>query len=606
MAGAPEPARKRMLNLPAAATLNRAWEVDIAPVPGSVNDDPAARLATVLVVAPPFVLACNTENRPSAEPDALAQLIAREVMAAAENAGVTPAHVSIRHQTLVAPLTSALSRQGIGVMLKQELPAVADAIKSLLAHIYGGVVPLNLLRSQPETWGGWGMPHEGVAHMFDAAAAYHRAAPWTVSTRELPIVVSRSGGHQWTAVVLGAAGDQSGLTMYHDAADFERMVTRDDSDPAVAFSGMRSEILALLYNTRAEIPKRMREEIKAARWDIAGPSAYPTLLVMNTPGGGIRQQHFDDLAAALISVPRFVAAYAKIFGGEQPDESEIVWTDPETSVTCRLELDDEFPDFLDAPLVLSTAGPEGAGAQPLAALDALSGPRSVNRTLIRFRAWLRAPTTGKPPTEDTVRKHANIARYFIELCAYGSRKPVSAVNEYDLRVFLFDWYPRKLIGAKRSALTILVSIRRFFEFLEERDHIQCPWAWPILADTEKFTERWQSFPGGFDWDDRVETWRMELTFDLAARLLVPINESETDLVWSETMDDREELLNREAHRVWLASRDDAVCSGISSPPAVLAYVLAKQRTWARLPNAICEGRTPEVAIAQARAAQAAR
>ncbi len=607
LAGAPESARRRMLNIPPAAELNRAWELEIAPVPGLINNDPAARLAIVFVVAPPFVLACETVNRPSAEPGELAAMMAREVLGAVENSGVAPTHVSIRQPTLLKPLADALIPHGIGVMLEEELPGVADAIQSLLAHVYGGIVPLSLLRSQPETWAGWGMPPERVARMFDAAAVYHRAAPWSVSSTEMPIYVSRSGGHEWTAVVLGGAGNQTGLTFYHDATDLERMVARDESEPAAAFNGMQSEILALLFNTRAEIPQRMREEIKRARWDVAGPSAYPTLLVMNTPGGGIRQQHFDDLLAAVVSVPRFVAAYAPVFAGELPDDSGIVWTDPETGVTCRLEHEDEFfPAFSSAPSVLHPAGAQGAGAQPLAALNELSTVRSVTRTLTRYRAWLRKPAERKPPTEATVGKHADIARYFIEHCAYGSLKPVSAVNEYDLRVFLYDWYPRTVGGTARAAQAMLVSIRRFFEFLEERESIQCPWAWPIIADSDTFSERRKSFPGGYDWDERVESWRTENTLDLIARLLVPVDEPQAGIPWGETMGAVEHLLHREAHQLWLACRDDAVRSGISAPPLVLAYVFPRQRDWANSPNANCGGLTPKAAIARERGKIAAQ
>ena len=340
--GPNDPARRRKLNLPPTTELKPGWELEIVPVPGLLKDDPAARLATIFVVAPPFVLGCETVNRPSAEPAELGEAMAREVLAAVENSGVTPTHVSIRHSTLVEPIAKALIPHGIRVMLEDELPGVADVIQSMLAHVFGAIVPLHLLRSQPETWAGWGIPRERVAQMFHAAAAFHRAAPWSRSTDEMPILVSRSGGHEWTAVILGAAGNQTGMTFYHDPADLERMTTRDGSAPATGFTGMRSEILALLFNTRAEIPRPMRQEIKLGRWDIAGPSAYPTLLVMNTPGGGIRQQHFEDLLAALVSVPRFIAAHAPVFAGELPDDSEIVWTDPETGVTCRIELEDQF------------------------------------------------------------------------------------------------------------------------------------------------------------------------------------------------------------------------------------------------------------------------
>ena len=194
LAGAPEPARRQMLDLPPASNLNRAWEVDIAPVPATFADDAAARPSAILVVAPPFVIGSEVVNRPSAEPDELAELLARQVLAAMENTGATPTHVSIRHPALIEPLERSLGPHGIDVMLHGELPGVNDALQNLLAHVYGGIVPLHLLRAQPETWAGWGMPAALVARMFRAAAAYHRAAPWKISTDEIPIFRVAPGG----------------------------------------------------------------------------------------------------------------------------------------------------------------------------------------------------------------------------------------------------------------------------------------------------------------------------------------------------------------------------------------------------------------------------
>jgi hypothetical protein len=601
LAGAPEPARRRLLNLPPAAQLNRAWELDIAPVPGTFADDPAARPAAILVVAPPFVLACEIVNQPSAEPRELAEVLAREVVTAAKQTGVTPAHISIRHPTLVEPLGRALVPHGIGVLVEEELPGVADALRSLLAHVYGGIVPLQQLRAQPETWAGWGMPARLVARMFSAAAAYHRAAPWKISAGEIPIFVSRPGGHAWTAVILGAAGEQTGLTLYADGADLERMYARGDGDPATAFNAIRGAIVSVLFNTRTELPRRMRSEIQSAGWDIAGPNAYPTLLVLNTPGGGIRQQQFEDLVAALESVPRFAQKFAPVFAGAIQDEPQVDWTDAETGVTCRMDFGDEsFQGFAPPPIVLDPAGPEGPGATPLAALDEQSAARSVNRTLTRFRAWLRKPGRHKPPSDAAVRRHADVARLFAELCAHASLKPVTAVTEYDLREFLYDWFPRKVTCTERDARAMLVSLRRFFEFLEEREGVVCPWGWPIIADTETFAIRRASFPGGFFWDERVQAWQAPHTRDLAGRILLPVSDSRGGIEWGRTMGRIEYTLNREAHRLWIAWRDEAVRSGTRAPVDVLGFALAKQRAWAGAPNPNCAGFTPKAAIARER------
>jgi len=600
LSSTPEPARRRMLNRPPASQLSREWELEISPMPGLINDDPAARLAAIFVVAPPFVLACETVNRPSAEPEELAALMAHELLTVIQETGLSPTHVSIRHASLMTPIADVLIPHGVGVMLQEELPGVNDALQGVLAHVFGGIVPLNLLRSQPETWAGWGMPEALVIRMFEAAAAFHRAAPWSTSDEEIPLTISRSGGHEWTAIILGGAGTQMGLSLYYERVDLETMALREAGEPAAAFNGVRGQVLSLLFNTRTELPKRMREEIKHGKLEIAGPSAYPTLFVMNTPGGGVRQEHFEDLCAALESAPRFVDEHASFFQGDNTEDHDLVWTDPENGVTCRVDLEETIlPHFMDTYAVLHTAGAEGPGAQVGASITPQDIPRVVNRALTRYRAWLRKPAKGKPPTEETVSALAGIARSFIELCAFGCHKPVTAVNEYDLRTFLYDWFPRHATAeTKREARSVLASLRRFFAFLELREQVVCPWAEPMLADVKEFDERWSTYQAGSVWYEGVDIWRTANTLDLAARMLIPLDNLAGGVAWGDVPGDVEHVLSRESHRLWLATRDEAVRAGITAPKDVRAFVEARQRTWANTPNATCNGLTPIEAVAR--------
>ncbi|HEY5492647.1 MAG TPA: SEC-C domain-containing protein [Gemmatimonadaceae bacterium] len=601
LASAPAVARDRVLNLPPPSALSRAWELDIVPLPSSFENDLAARPAVILVVAPPFVLGSEVVSRPGAEPDELAVLLARQVLAAVDSAGVTPTRVAIRYPALVEPLGRELLSHGILIVSEDELPGVADALRSMFAHMYGGIVPLHQLRSQPDMWAGWGMPADLTARLFRAAAAFHRAAPWRITANERPIIVTPSGGHTWAAVVLGAAGQVTGLALYHDIADLDLMFARDPAaTPSTAFEGMHGTILSLLYNTRAELPRPMRAEIKNAGWEIAGPNAYPTLSVLNTPGGGIRRHDFEDLIAALESVPRFVEECAPVFAGALRDTAEVDWTDHDTGTTCSLALEAEQYEDFPPPLLLTPAGPEGPGATPLAALDEESAGRSVNRTLTRFRAWLRKPLRGKPPSDATVRRHADAARLLVELCAYTSRKPVTAISEFELRSFVYDWYPRKVAGSMVDARRLLVGLRKFFVFLEEHEGVLCPWAWPILGDVVTFEIRWESFPGGFFWDADVQAWQAPHVQDLTDRILIPVSDSQGGIEWGRTMGLVEFALNRDAHRLWIVSRDEAIRVGTTAPRDVLAQAMARQREWAHAPNASCGGLTPQAAIARER------
>lgn len=483
---APEPVRRRMLGLPTVEQLNREWEVDIAPVPATFADDPAARPAAILVAAPPFVISAEMVSRPSAEPEELAGLLAAEILKGAENTGVTPAHVSIRHAELANPLARALKATGIAVRVAEQLPGVEDALRSLLGHVYGGIVPLHLLRAKPEMWAGWGMSIERVAKLFRAAANFYRAAPWEIAIDEWPVYVRRPDGHEWTTIIMGAAGQQIGLAMYEDADAVEQMQEVNSTDPTIALSVIRGLTVSLLFNTRAELPKPMRAEIQRAGWDIAGPNAYPTLLVLNSPGGGLREQHFDDVIAALESVPRCVRLQSGIFKGVAPGASDVTWVDPENHATCRLEVEPALFESLGVvPTVLEPSGPTGPGAMPLASLSAQDAARSVNRALTRYRAWLRKPVSGMTPPVAFVRTCADYARWFAERCAYASGKPVNAVTEYEVREFLYDWYPRIVRDRESGALEMLRHCTRSSSFLRSANTWFVRGCGPYLRTSER-------------------------------------------------------------------------------------------------------------------------
>lgn len=147
----------------------------------------------VLLVADGLVLACPMENRPLEEPDVLAGLLAREVVQAVADTGVRPPRVSIRQPSLEGPLRALLAPHGIAVTCVEHLPGLDVALHDLMTHVFGANVPLSQLRSQPETWAGWGLPGALVAQLFEAAAAFRRAAPWEVVPPDLPILVSRPG-----------------------------------------------------------------------------------------------------------------------------------------------------------------------------------------------------------------------------------------------------------------------------------------------------------------------------------------------------------------------------------------------------------------------------
>lgn len=194
------------------------------------------------------------------------------------------------------------------------------------------------------------------------------------------------------------------------------------------------------------------------------------------------------------------------------------------------------------------------------------------------------------------------------LLCRGRRQGVylAAVTELDLRVFLYDWFPRKVRTTRTAADTMRASLRRFVEHLGAREGIVCPWARAILRDRTAFQARWDDFPGGFWWDAGVAEWRSELQADLDQRVMLPSDALAGVGEWGETMGPEEARWRAGLQREWLRWRDEVIHAGERSPPAVWQELVRRQAEWERQPRASLGGRSVSEVVRRERARSSKR
>jgi hypothetical protein len=576
----------------------KPWEIALVPMLASLADDPAARPVALLTVSDGFVIGADILNRPPAEPAELAPIVERAVLTAIGKLGVTPGRVHVRHESVAAELAPRLAARGIGVAAVSELPGAAEAARGLHDQFSGGP-PGALLLSHPDTWAGWGLPRELVAELFSASAAYHRAAPWRVVPDDRILRTEVPGGRTWWIMVLGNAGEQFGISLFENAGDIEQLFA--DSDPMSPFARSEGVMVSITFDRGGDVPRPTRQEIREARWEIAGPAAYPQLMVLNTPGGGITQGQVRDLISCLRAVPRFVEQHRQILEDDRLQAAPLRWHDEPSGVAMEL-VDVTIVDegLWDVPETLSTSGPEGPGARPGVTLGDMPDEERaalVESTLGRFVAWLER--SGKKPLSPAVaRRHATALRPFLDSLVHGAGVSPQAVSEYDLRDFLYRWYPLKVLDGETGARSLPGSMRRFFDFLAQSEGVLCPWADQILRDREAFLHRWETRPFGTFMDNAVQEWVVPFTLDLHARLLLPAPGVESEVEWREFMGPIEAELWDELHRRWLVWRDEAIREGISERGPLLAALTARQRAWERAPNPRAAGKTPARAVAR--------
>lgn len=477
---------------------------------------------------------------------------------------------------------------------------------------------------RPDTWAAWDLPDALVARIFQAAAAFHRAAPWTVHANLDVLEATTPGGRTWTACILGQGGQEYGLALYSDPEDFWSL-TAAPSDPWERFDDLAGCVVSLLFEPGHELHRGLRREVAAAGWEVAAPEAYPQMVTLNTPAGGLLQAHAEDLAAILEAVPRFVAVHSEAVERARPVEG---WRDEPTGVVLAFHAEargllreaEELASHRgsESPSHLEPGGPEGPGADPEAALEmwldgaAADDPDAFiereREVLDRFARHLA--TRGKGGKRDlaarTVEKHWLNADTFLEFLSGHQGVPLRAVHEYDLRVFLHDWFHRKVVSRESEAKAMPVSLERLFAFLEAEEGIVCPWARAILADRDTYEVRRESCPGHFVWEDEVQAWRAEEADDLGLHVLLPDDRLGSGDLWGFTMGPTEAELHHELERRWLLWRDEAIRAGTAEPAAVFEAATERQHAWETSPHPGLGGRTPCQAILTERQEREAR
>ena len=303
----------------------KTWQADILSFAATFQDDPGARPATMLVTADGFVLFTETLARPSAEVDDIAAELHRGIFEAATQAGSFPPAIEVREAEVASALAERIREAGSPIPVRAaRLPGVDKAMAAINQAMGGPPTAINA--SRPLLWAGWGHPEAWIAEVFRASAAYYRARPWRHFDNFPPVVAETPAGGLWYLSIMGSGGREYGLAFYSDSDDVDRML----DDPRATPDG---RLLGVTFDSGRDLPRPTRKEIAKAGWEVAAADAYPTLLALGTPAGGLRRADADDLVATLAAV----AAWTEAIDGDRQVLSERPWRDPTTGVELEVQ-----------------------------------------------------------------------------------------------------------------------------------------------------------------------------------------------------------------------------------------------------------------------------
>jgi hypothetical protein len=566
-----------------SADIPAEWEADLVPAAIAFADTPDARPTVAVVTAGGLVIHVDVIAKSPSEIADIAAVLLEAVDRAIDATGRRPATVNVRYAVLADAMRDGMLERGMAVEVAPLLPGVDDAVDHLERNVFGAVVDAGGPRlSRPQTWSAWGAPPAVIAQLFAAAAELARAEPWAAITDEDALIISLPTGRRWAVCVLGAAGEEFGLALYGDEADLVDLFERDIEVPAEAFASLRGPAISLLYEHRDDVPSITRREVRAAGWEVADVHGYPVLLAMNTPGGGMTLEQFEDLVVVAGAVTRFASQYPDPFETWSETAVELGWTDATTGATVSYDgpRGSIPPAQWPEPEILGPCGPQGPNARhgafyPLGTdLDEMADVDQ--RVVDDFEDWLQTAGSGRRGlSARTARGHARAAAMFVDYLVYGERVPLAAVTELDLRVFIYERYLSRASESAAQATALPGSLERFFGYLAEEKGIVCPWSGEILRDRVAYDARRERAQMALTDPNAAKAWLVELWIDLDARCLLPAATDDLpSLEDPATLILGDDVIER--GRRWLVWRDEEIARGVVKPEELRERLVARR------------------------------
>jgi tetratricopeptide (TPR) repeat protein len=196
-------------------------------------------------------------------------LVMKSLKVLVNRVGGLPRQIQLRDPTLAKELKGVFASTGVEVVVRESLPALDEAIESLMNFKGIGGTPEPGLLDQK------GMTLEHVMAFADAAKAFYQARPWRNLIDDDLIAIESPEGPPGTAFcqVLGAGGRTFG---------FGFVPSRKAHEELHQYGRLpRGGVWSLTFGEIDSIPFEDGEMWERHRLALAGPQAYPTFLRFN-------------------------------------------------------------------------------------------------------------------------------------------------------------------------------------------------------------------------------------------------------------------------------------------------------------------------------------
>ena len=259
------------------------WEIGLVSLPATVPGEDGSRYRPLvaLVVDASGAIRAMVPGHPDRPLEALEQAIAQSRLHPPPPCQPgEPRRVVVDSSRLQKWVPALLP----GVLVSRgDTPHLALAARSLREHMAGDGAPRGL--DSLTTYCSEDVTPEVVREFFECAAALYDRRPW----RRFPsdghlfqITCVPLGIRGWSGCVIGQHQESYGVILFDSVADYGRYV--DVAERAEAGDEQAMELFpshrAINFEAKSAMPQGLLREIRQYHWPVAGPDAYPTVMLV--------------------------------------------------------------------------------------------------------------------------------------------------------------------------------------------------------------------------------------------------------------------------------------------------------------------------------------
>ena len=245
----------------------------------------------------------------------------------------------------LAHLQMALAQLGITIRSRAKPHPMFD---ELLSELQEDIVSPGEPTYTIET----GVNPSKVADFFSAATEFYKVKPWSLIDGEIPIKVSfliKSKPVDYWAIVMGAAGQEFGISLYRKAEDLEKLFEAENDGEVLSF-GTSTWMLGFSFVHLDEAGPLALKEYLAYGWTIANESAYPSAIMLDPKNKGDvnrpNNKQLMELTAVTRALSMFFKAHKKAIK-EQEEALEDTVQIEAAGEQVRVHIDFPSPEFLE-------------------------------------------------------------------------------------------------------------------------------------------------------------------------------------------------------------------------------------------------------------------